>query len=311
MYAKMFEQIFDSSIADDVDLRHFFMDMIVLADSDGVVDMTPGAISGRTRIPLEKVRAHLEALEKPDVESRTVEFEGRRIKRLDEHRTWGWVILNYDKFRNITSLDQKKAKTRDRVRKHRARTKTVSDGIVTLCNAPVTPCNAGNATQTQTQTQSKKQKQTKKKPSPSAADSASQKESGEDGKPKVWAEWIDANRKVKRADPLALGQNTAAAKQLGILIPDESERRRIFDAYLADTDNWIAQQGYALCHLPKRIEAYRNKAVPKKEPWHPETMEEAQRRIEKQHCTNPEYKITPEERAQLAAKRAANGSVPI
>jgi hypothetical protein len=34
MYAKMFKDIFDSSIADNRDLRHFFMDMITLADID-------------------------------------------------------------------------------------------------------------------------------------------------------------------------------------------------------------------------------------------------------------------------------------
>lgn len=142
MYAKVFTQIFDSSIADDYHLRHFFMDLLVLADINGVVDMTPAAIAGRTRIPIDQVQAHLANLESPDPESRTRDHDGRRIVRLDEHRTWGWCILNYDKFRAIASEDQRKALTRERVRKHREKR-----------NASVTPSNACNATQTQTQRQ--------------------------------------------------------------------------------------------------------------------------------------------------------------
>lgn len=140
MYAKVFSQIFDSSIADNYKLRHFFMDLLVLADINGVVDMTPSAIAGRTRIPIEEVRQYLALLEAPDTESRTSDHEGRRIVRLDEHRTWGWCILNYDKFRAIASDDQRKALTRERVRKHREKRK-----------ASVTLSNAGNAMQRQRQ----------------------------------------------------------------------------------------------------------------------------------------------------------------
>lgn len=153
MYAKVFTQIFDSSIADDYKLRHFFMDLLVLADINGVVDMTPTAIAGRTRIPLEEVQGYLASLEGPDTESRTQEHEGRRIVRLDEHRTWGWCILNYHKFRAIASEDQRKALTRERVRRFREKS-----------NAPVTLSNAGNATQTQTERQTQTQKVQSGKP---------------------------------------------------------------------------------------------------------------------------------------------------
>ena len=45
MFAKVFGQIFDSSIAEDYNCRRMFMDLLVLADSTGAVDMTPEAIS--------------------------------------------------------------------------------------------------------------------------------------------------------------------------------------------------------------------------------------------------------------------------
>ena len=56
--------------------------------------MTPAALAARTRIPLEEVKAMLHTLEQPDPESRTPDADGRRIARLDEHRSWGWHIIN-------------------------------------------------------------------------------------------------------------------------------------------------------------------------------------------------------------------------
>jgi hypothetical protein len=152
MYAKVFAQIFDSSIADDFRLRHFFMDLLVLADVNGVVDMTPTAIAARTRIPLEDVSAMLAKLEQSDPESRTAEADGRRIERLDDHRTWGWHIINYSRFREIASEDQRRQKTRERVASFRQKRQQKQP-----CNAPVTPGNACNAMQKQKQ--KKKQKQ--------------------------------------------------------------------------------------------------------------------------------------------------------
>jgi len=158
MYAKVFAQIFDSSIADDFRLRHFFMDLLVLADMNGVVDMTPTAIAARTRIPLDDVLAMLAKLEQPDAESRTPDADGRRIERLDEHRTWGWHIINYSRFREIASEEQRREKTRERVATFRLKRQQKPP-----CNAPVTLANACNAMQRQRQKQIQKKKKTGQK----------------------------------------------------------------------------------------------------------------------------------------------------
>lgn len=71
MFAKVFGQIFDSTIADNYQTRHVFMDLLVLADSDGVIDMTSGAIARRTNVPLEMVESALKELGEPDRGSRT------------------------------------------------------------------------------------------------------------------------------------------------------------------------------------------------------------------------------------------------
>lgn len=119
MYAKVFSQIFDSSIADDPELRHFFMDLLVLCDPNGVIDMTPSAIASRTRLKLVDVKLWLEKLESPDLESRTPDNSGRRIVRLDDHRSWGWLIVNYQRFRLTASEEQRRERTKERTRKYR------------------------------------------------------------------------------------------------------------------------------------------------------------------------------------------------
>ena len=155
MFVKVFSQIFDSSIAENYLTRLVFTDLLTLADLNGVVDMTHESISRRTNVPIETVRAAISELEKPDPRSRTPDCEGRRIKRLDEHRDWGWFVVNYGNFRKIASEEQRREKTRDRVRKYR------SGNDVTPCNADVTIGNAGNAKQKQKQKQKQREKESK------------------------------------------------------------------------------------------------------------------------------------------------------
>lgn len=167
MYAKIFRQIFESSIADDWHTRVVFQDMLVLADSGGVVDMTHEALARITNVPLDIIKKAVEALEAPDARSRNPEAGGARIVRIDEHRDWGWSVVNYDHYRKIASEEQRKEKTRVRVEALRRRRSHNAD--VTQCNAPVTqvdapvtPGNACNARQKETE------KEERKSTSPSA-----------------------------------------------------------------------------------------------------------------------------------------------
>lgn len=119
MYAKVFSQIFDSSIAENYELRHFFEDLLKLADAEGVVDMTQEAIHRRINLPLDKVVIFLEELGKPDERSRSQEHEGRRIIPLDSHRKWGWIIVNYLHYRKLKDEESRRAYFRDAKRKQR------------------------------------------------------------------------------------------------------------------------------------------------------------------------------------------------
>lgn len=166
MYAKIFTQIFDSSIAENPELRFTFTDLLTLADQNGVVDMTHEAIARRTNRPLDVIRANIATLESPDLSSRTVEHEGRRIARLDEHRSWGWLICNYERFRMTASGEQQRAKTAARTRAYREKMtrkdqqSAICDAPVTVCDAPVTVGDACDAKEKEKEKDKDKQKDT-------------------------------------------------------------------------------------------------------------------------------------------------------
>lgn len=121
MYAKIFTQIFDSSIAENYEVRHVFEDLLKLADKTGAVDMTVEAVARRVNAPLEKVKSGIEALMQPDPKSRSHEHEGRRLIPLDSGRDWGWLIVNYERYRAIQDEETRRACWRDAKAKQRAK----------------------------------------------------------------------------------------------------------------------------------------------------------------------------------------------
>lgn len=120
MYVKLFNQILDSSIADNRKLRHFFTDLLLCSDPDGNVLMTNSSISNRTRASLEEVEWGLAELQRPDKGSNHAEYEGRRIIPLEGHG-YGWKIINYEHYRDLKSERQKREETKERVRQFRLR----------------------------------------------------------------------------------------------------------------------------------------------------------------------------------------------
>lgn len=138
MYAKIFSIIMDSSIAEDYQCRHLFMDLLVLANQDGEVDMTAEAVSRRTNVPIEIVKQSIEKLMQPDPNSRNREQDGRRIVPLSEDRTWGWRIVSYAHYREIRDSEQ--LRQNNRVRKQRQRSFEFDDDemVTVSCDSSVT-----------------------------------------------------------------------------------------------------------------------------------------------------------------------------
>jgi len=121
VFAKIFSQIFDSSISSDYIVRHTFMDLLVLADRDGVVDMTTDAISRRTNVPEEMIVHAIAKLAAPDAQSRSHEEDGCRLVPIDSHRSWGWQIVNYEHYRNLRDEEARRAYFRDAKREQRSK----------------------------------------------------------------------------------------------------------------------------------------------------------------------------------------------
>lgn len=126
MYGKIFSAMYDGSLYGNWEAIVTFQQMIVLCGPDGVVDMTPQALAARTSIPLDIIKKGIQALEAPDPDSRTPDLDGRRIERLDDHRPWGWRIVNYTRYRKL--VDAETVREQNRARQQRKRDRDASRG---------------------------------------------------------------------------------------------------------------------------------------------------------------------------------------
>ena len=121
MFVKLFNQILDSSIADDRRLRHFFTDILLCSDAQGYVMMTEAAISRRIGTSIDEVTWGLAELMKPDPRSKTPDHEGRRIEAV-EGSGYGWRVINFEAYKSLRSNEDMRDKTKERVRKSRSLT---------------------------------------------------------------------------------------------------------------------------------------------------------------------------------------------
>ena len=120
LFGKVFQQIYDSSLATNWEDMVVFQQMIVLADEKGIVDMTHDAIARRTNMPIDMIERAITNLEQPDNSSRSLEHEGRRLVRIDEHRDWGWMLPTYPEYSKRITAEQKRQYNRERMREKRA-----------------------------------------------------------------------------------------------------------------------------------------------------------------------------------------------
>ncbi len=140
MYGKIFDSMYDGTLYGHWQAIVTFQQMIVLADADGIVDMTPQAMAARTSIPLEIIQAGLPLLEAPDPYSRTPGEDGKRIELIDAHRPWGWHIVNHEKYKNLRDADEIRSQNRER--QQRFRDKKRGEAENNAASQSVTPRNA-------------------------------------------------------------------------------------------------------------------------------------------------------------------------
>jgi hypothetical protein len=127
VYGKIFESMYDGTLAADWKAMVTFQQLIVLADYNGIVEYTPAALSRRTGIPLDIIEHGIKKLEEPDEWSKSPDEEGRRICRMAEHRPWGWYIVNYDEYKALASRAEEREKARIRKQKQRERERQATE----------------------------------------------------------------------------------------------------------------------------------------------------------------------------------------
>lgn len=154
-YSKLYSDIVTSSIwSEDDKTRIVWITILALRDVTGYVPAALPGLANAARVSIAECEAAVAKLEAPDQYSRTPDYDGRRIKKVEG----GWIVLNHQKFRERGTSDMQKERIRQRVRRFREKHK--SD--VTPCNAPCngkTQCN-DIKTNTNTNTNKEEEKRT-------------------------------------------------------------------------------------------------------------------------------------------------------
>lgn len=121
MYTKLYRSIVDGSLYGRREALTVFFVMLALADSEGNVDVLPKKIADILGENEDFVNIGIAELSAPDPISRTPTAEGRRILLLNDHRTWGWKITNYEAYRKIRDEEERREYQRqwDRTKRKR------------------------------------------------------------------------------------------------------------------------------------------------------------------------------------------------
>jgi hypothetical protein len=126
VFVKLFSSILDETLHGVPETRGVFVDILLLADREGVVDMTAAAIAGRTGRKMEEVEKAIAILESPDPDSRSDVADGRRLVRLYDNRLWGWRVVNYLTYRGIRDEEDRRRQNRESQKRFRDRNQASS-----------------------------------------------------------------------------------------------------------------------------------------------------------------------------------------
>lgn len=145
-YTKLAASILQSSIwSEDDRTRIVWITLLAMANQHGEVLASIPGVARMAGVPIADAEMALRRFLSPDPYSRTPDKEGRRLEAIEG----GWVLVNHAKYRAAFSREDQKAKTAERVARHRAKAKPLTPEAlhVTGGNASVT---GGNAVVTQT-----------------------------------------------------------------------------------------------------------------------------------------------------------------
>ena len=126
MYAKLFASMYQGTLRGHSHGLLVFTNLLAHCDAAGFVDIHPRAIADETGLEVPEVIAAIDYLEAPEADSRSCEFEGRRIVKIDDHRSWGWHVVNYLKYRQIRSEEDRRLQNKTAQEKYREKQKLLN-----------------------------------------------------------------------------------------------------------------------------------------------------------------------------------------
>jgi hypothetical protein len=116
-FVKLFSTITESSLwSESKDTRLLFVTMLAKADASGFVEASLPGLARVANLTMAETESALARLEGPDKHSKSPDYEGRRVKRMDH----GWLILNYQVYRERRNEEERQAYMRDYMKRYRA-----------------------------------------------------------------------------------------------------------------------------------------------------------------------------------------------
>jgi hypothetical protein len=108
-------------------------------EDSGLVELNPRLLATMIGTSEDRVAAAVEYLSSPDDRSRSKKCEGRRIVPIG---AFEYEVPTLPEYRRMQNPEDRKAATRERVRRHRERAKPSENGHVTHAVTPSNACNA-------------------------------------------------------------------------------------------------------------------------------------------------------------------------
>lgn len=137
-YTKLLSSLPDSSVwRESHQTVRVWITMLAKADRDGYVWASVNGLADAARVTPDECRAALDLFMAPDPDSRSRDYEGRRIEEVER----GWFLLNHGRFRDMRDEDEHRRKEREKKRAQRARAKAEREAakVAQLTPEPTNP----------------------------------------------------------------------------------------------------------------------------------------------------------------------------
>jgi hypothetical protein len=115
-FTKLFENILESSVwmAPD-DFFRAWIALLAKCGPDGIARISATWISEKCHVSIDRAREILDEMQQPDPDSRSTNDDGRRIERIDG----GYLLLNYQKYREMRDDSQRREYMRNYIKEYR------------------------------------------------------------------------------------------------------------------------------------------------------------------------------------------------